>query len=96
MLRSHRAALAVIVAVFVASRIAAYAAGIRFDADPLTWYWQYIDTVLLKERLLESLYYLHSQPPLFNLLLGVTLKAFPTSYATVARHESRPGDAVAT
>jgi hypothetical protein len=83
MMRSHRAAIAVIVAVFVASRIAAYAAGIRFDADPLTWYWQYIDTVLLKERLLESLYYLHSQPPLFNLLLGVTLKAFPTSYATV-------------
>lgn len=75
-------ALAVIVAVFAAARVTAYAAGIRFDTDPLTWYWQYIDTVLLKERLLESLYYLHSQPPLFNLMLGLTLKAFPAGYAT--------------
>jgi hypothetical protein len=81
MMRSHRVPIAVILAAFAGSRIAAYMAGVRFDADPLTWYWQYIDTVLLKDRLLESLYYLHSQPPLFNLLLGVTLKAFPVSYA---------------
>jgi hypothetical protein len=83
MMRSHRVPIAVIFAVFAVSRIAAYMAGVRFDVDPLTWYWQYIDTVLLKDRLLESLYYLHAQPPLFNLLLGLTLKAFPVSYAIV-------------
>ena len=60
MMRPHRAPIAVIVAVFAASRIAAYAAGIRLDPDPLTWYWQYIEPALLKERLLESLFYLHS------------------------------------
>jgi hypothetical protein len=73
--------VAVIVAVFAASRVAAYAAGIRLDPDPLTWYWQYIEPALLKERLLESLFYQHSQPPLFNLFLGLMLKAFPVSYA---------------
>ncbi|HZM97147.1 MAG TPA: hypothetical protein VFB92_27195 [Vicinamibacterales bacterium] len=80
MMRSHRAPVAVIVAVFAASRIAAYAAGIHLDPDPLTWYWQYIEPALLKERLLESLFYQHSQPPLFNLFLGLILKAFPVSY----------------
>lgn len=68
------AAFATIALVFAASRIAAYAAGVRFDASPLTWYWQYIDPPLLQARLLESVFYSHAQPPLFNLLLGVTLK----------------------
>jgi hypothetical protein len=77
--------VAVILVVFAASRIAAYAAGIRLDPDPLTWYWQYIEPAFLKERLLESLFYLHSQPPLFNLFLGLILKAFPISYG-VALH----------
>ena len=85
--RRHRAPLAVIVAVFAASRIAAYAAGIRLDPDPLTWYWQYVEPALLKERLLESLFYLHSQPPLFNLFLGLTVKAFPASYDTALQVE---------
>jgi hypothetical protein len=75
-------AVAVIMAAFALSRVAAHAAGIRFDATPLTWYWQYIDPVLLQERLLESLYYSHTQPPLFNLLLGINLKLFPSSFST--------------
>ena len=85
MMRSHRVPVAGIVTVFAASRIAAYAAGIRLEPDPLTWYWQYIEPALLKQRLLESLFYLHSQPPLFNAFLGLILKAFPASYA-VALH----------
>jgi len=86
-MRPHRVPVAVIVAVFAASRIAAYSAGIRLDPDPLTWYWQYIEPALLKERLLESLFYLHSQPPLFNLLLGLTLKAFPAGFGTALQIE---------
>ena len=74
-------ALGIIVSVFVASRIAAYHAGVRFDASTLRWYWQFLDPVLLRERLFESLYYLHIQPPFFNLLLGVNLKLFPASFS---------------
>ncbi|HZI12927.1 MAG TPA: hypothetical protein VE153_21275, partial [Myxococcus sp.] len=36
----------------------------------------FIEEELLRERLLESVYYLHAQPPLFNLLLGGVLQAF--------------------
>jgi hypothetical protein len=51
--------------------------GLRFDLRPLDWFMQYLDPVLLRTRLAESLLYLHSQPPGFNLFLGVVLKTFP-------------------
>jgi len=59
---------------FLASRALYILSGIRFDAAPLGWYWQYLDEELLKNDLLHSLLYLHSQPPLFNLFLGLVLK----------------------
>lgn len=45
----------------------------------------------LRERLLEPLLYLHSQPPLFNLLLGLALKleqavALPAATTLLALH----------
>jgi hypothetical protein len=49
-------------------------AGLRFDASWLDWAWQYLDPVLLRRDLLRSLFYLHTQPPIFNLFLGVSLK----------------------
>jgi hypothetical protein len=49
-------------------------AGVRFDDALLADFWQTLDPVLLRDRLLESLGALHSQPPLFNLFLGVVLK----------------------
>lgn len=71
---------------FAASRVAAWAAGVRFDASSLPWFWQYVDPALLQHRLLQSVWYLHSQPPLFNLLLGVGLKAFGlSSFASAAQ-----------
>lgn len=66
-----------IVVVFVLSRLAYYAAGVRFDAAPLWDYWQLVDPDLLRQRLWESLVYLHMQPPGFNLLAGLVLKLFP-------------------
>ncbi len=48
--------------------------GVRFDAGPLPFYWQYLDPQLLQNNLLESLMNLHSQPPLFNAYLGIVLK----------------------
>ncbi|RLE26903.1 MAG: hypothetical protein DRJ65_04445 [Acidobacteria bacterium] len=63
--------------VFIAERIILVIVGIRFNADALGWYWQVLDPVLLRENLFESLFFLHSQPPLFNLVLGLVLKLAP-------------------
>jgi hypothetical protein len=65
---------------------AVYAAlGVRFDISSLTQFWQYLDPVLLKTRLIESVFYLHSQPPLFNLFLGLVLKLAPDDPAPLFR-----------
>ena len=59
-------------------------AGVRFDAHALGIYYQFIDPPLLESRLLESLFYSHGQPPLFNLFLGLVLKilTFPLTIVT--------------
>lgn len=59
---------------FVVTRALYYWAGVRFNDGPLEVYWQYLDPFLLRTRLGESLLHLHSQPPLFNLFLGLALK----------------------
>jgi hypothetical protein len=59
---------------FVASRVAYYAAGLGGLTLPEHNEWHYVDTVLLREHLLRSIYHLHSQPPAFNLLFGIALK----------------------
>jgi F0F1-type ATP synthase assembly protein I len=69
--------LLLIIAVFVLSRVVFFRAGIRFDHTPLTWFWQYADPDFLRNNLLQTVYYLHSQPPLFNVFLGIILKSFP-------------------
>jgi len=73
--RFSRAALLVLLAtIFAAIHGMAYAAGIHFDASPLEYAWQYLDLHWLQNDLLRSCFYLHSQPPLFNLFLGGVLK----------------------
>jgi hypothetical protein len=64
---------------FGAAHVFYYLLGVRFDDSSLLWYWQFLDPELLKHNLWESLFYLHSQPPLFNLFLGLVLKAAPTA-----------------
>jgi hypothetical protein len=71
--------------VFSISRIGYYLAGVRFDTRPIFQFFQFIDPELLKHRLLESLYYLHVQPPGLDLYAGIVLKLFPQSYG-VAFH----------
>ena len=61
---------------FLVSRVAYYAAGVHFDTAQLTKAWQFIEPDLLKTDLWRSLFYLHSQPPLYNLFLGVVLNLF--------------------
>ncbi len=74
----------VIVAVgFTVSRLGFWWLGVRFDATPLDRFWQFVEPQLLAEDLWRSLYYLHSQPPLFNALVGVALKLTGKHYAFV-------------
>lgn len=59
---------------FVASRVFYTRLGIRLDDEPLAYFWQYLDTEELRDNLLQSLFYQHIQPPLYNLYLGIGLK----------------------
>src|SRR4051812_7911601 len=66
--------LLALVVVFGASRLIYFVVGIRFDAWALTNSWQLLPQDLLRHDLGRSLWYLHSQPPLFNAFVGVTLQ----------------------
>jgi hypothetical protein len=72
-----------LLSIFAISRLIYFAAGVRFDASPIDLFFQFVDPVLLKTRLLESLFYLHTQPPGFNFMVGVVLKLFPIYYGAV-------------
>jgi hypothetical protein len=66
--------LLLVVVGFVLSRLYVWWLGVRFETSALEWYWQVLDPQLLSDRLAESVFYLHAQPPLFNLALGAGLK----------------------
>jgi hypothetical protein len=66
---------------FILSRIAYFILGVRFDDSPLHIFWQYVDPILLKEQLFESIFYLHSQAPIFNSLLGFFLKISASNFS---------------
>ncbi|MGE5375888.1 MAG: ArnT family glycosyltransferase [Bacteroidota bacterium] len=67
---------AFVVFAFLFSRWLYLRAGLNFDNTPPRYYYQFIDPELLKNRLWESLWYLHGQPPLFNLLTGLLYQLF--------------------
>jgi hypothetical protein len=67
----------IILLIALVFRLAFVLKGGSFIATPLSFAYQYLDPVLLKNALLRSLLYLHSQPPLFNLFLGTVLKVSP-------------------
>ncbi len=69
--------------VFGITRAVARISGVFFDSSALQASWQHLDVVLLRERLAESLFYQHSQPPLFNAFLGGVLKVAGASAAPV-------------
>ena len=77
--------LVLMVGVFGLVHLGYYLAGVRFDVVPLVRFFQFLDPELLRHRLAESLFYLHSQPPLFNLFLGIVLKLFP-GHEAIAFH----------
>jgi hypothetical protein len=71
--------LALVIAAFVVSRVVFIMVGIRFDDSaihpefPRQVQWQLLSTHLLQHDLLKSTWYLHSQPPLYNLFAGLLL-----------------------
>lgn len=69
--------LAVVLTAFVVSRLLARSAGVRLDVGILQWAWQLLDLDLLRHDLARSLVYLHAQPPLGNLIVGLALAAEP-------------------
>lgn len=71
-------AYVLLLVLFSGSRILFYFLGVRFDTTPLHWFFQILDPVHLKTDLCQSLFYLHSQPPGFNLLVGIVLNVFPS------------------
>jgi hypothetical protein len=79
-----------VAAAFVVSRLCFAAAGVRFDASaahPSNLFqvqWQLLDLGLLRHDLLRSVWYLHSQPPLYNLAVGLLLHVPPGARTPVA------------
>ncbi len=69
-------AFATVIVAFVISRLL-YFSPDRFTLN--TWFMQFLDPNILRSNYWQSLYYLHSQPPGMNFILGAGLKAFPLS-----------------
>lgn len=67
--------LPALIVLFVAARLGAAAAGI-VPTTQQPELWQFQNTAVLREDLLAGLWYLHSQPPLWNLFYGLSLKLF--------------------
>jgi hypothetical protein len=76
-LRDRRWCLLIAIGCFFVSRYIYYRMGVRFDAEPLQFYWQIIDPALLRHELWQSLLYLRTQPPGLNLYIGAVLHLFP-------------------
>ena len=83
--RRRRLGVLVVVVVFAGSRWALWAAGVEFDTRPLRNSFALVDLDLLRDDLVGTLAHLHTQPPLFNLAVGLGLKLGP-SLALTAFH----------
>lgn len=59
------------IAGFVASRLLDAELGVTLEDDPLRYFWHYLERGQLETNLLEAVYDPHTQPPLFNLYLGL-------------------------
>jgi hypothetical protein len=70
-----------VILVFAVSEVTARVLGIRFASETLGTLYQYLDPEILRDDLARGIYYLHAQPPLFNVGLGIVLKLFPGSFA---------------
>ncbi len=58
-------------------RVLLYATGTRFSTSYLTYGWQLVPAETLRRDPFGSVWFLHMQPPLFNLMVGVLLRWSP-------------------
>lgn len=65
----------VLIACFIVSRMVVMQVGIDFKYDVLFTHWQYLDVQSLQHHLLRSVWYMHGQPPVFNVFVGSILQA---------------------
>ncbi len=79
LIRTDRVAWVLVGSAFLLSRVGAWLAGVRFDGGQVGTLAQVLDPELLRHDLFRSIWYLHAQPPLFNLLLGLVLRVAPGS-----------------
>ena len=77
--RQQLTTAALLVVSFAVSRVIFWHIGVRFDSSSLDWFWQYLDLNVLRHNLMSGIFHMHSQPPGFNLFLGLVLKCFPNS-----------------
>lgn len=64
----------IVAAAFALSRVLFHLLGLRFSTEHVGSMMHFVDPELLRERLGESLLYLHGQPPLMSLWMGGILK----------------------
>jgi hypothetical protein len=72
-------AMLTLTSIFVVVQATYYALGVTFNRGTLVGIMHFLDTELLRTHLIESLWYLHIQPPLMNLFAGLILKITPDS-----------------
>jgi hypothetical protein len=72
-------AMLTLTSIFVVVHATYYALGVTFNRGTLVGIMHFLDAELLRTALLESLWYLHIQPPLMNLFAGLILKLTPDS-----------------
>jgi len=66
--------IVLVLSLVVATRIGYSLLGVRFNTSVIGTFWQFLDQDLLHHDLIRSVWALHSQPPLMNLLAGLFLK----------------------
>ncbi len=76
-LGSRKLCLLIVCVSFIVSRCFYYWLGVRFDTGPLLNFWQVIDPVLLRDAPWQSLLYLRTQLPGFNLYIAIATHLFP-------------------
>ena len=69
---------------FCASRLVYASCGIEFRIKPVLYFlMQALDVRQLRDSLPEAIWYLHAQPPLYNALIGVVLRAPENAQQTI-------------
>ena len=73
-----------ILSLFFISRVIFFYLGIQPNVVVFKLMWQVLDFRLLENNYISSLYYLHYQPPIWNLIIGLFIKIFGPNYENIS------------